>query len=74
MVAAGNEEASMLRDGNGSGRVSRRTLAKAAAGAAALGFAGPALARRAGAQETTLTVWDSWTRDVDSALIEQLNQ
>ncbi len=64
----------MLRDGFGNGRISRRTLAKAAAGAAAIGVASPAFARRAGAQETTLTVWDSWTRDVDSALIEQLNQ
>ncbi len=56
------------------GTHSRRTMLKATAGAAALGLAGarPA-ARRAAAQETTLTVWDNWTRDVDSAMIDKLN-
>ena len=55
------------------GTHSRRTMLKATAGAAALGLAGarPA-ARRAAAQETTLTVWDNWTRDVDSAMIDKL--
>jgi raffinose/stachyose/melibiose transport system substrate-binding protein len=55
--------------------ISRRTALKGAAALPLLGLAGSAGARRAGAQsETTLTVWDNWTRDVDNQMLESLNK
>lgn len=56
------------------GTHSRRTMLKATAGAAALGLAGARPStRRAAAQDKKLVVWDNWTRDVDSKMIEELN-
>ncbi|MCC6315166.1 MAG: extracellular solute-binding protein [Thermomicrobiales bacterium] len=57
------------------GRFSRRLVLKGAAGTMVLVGLAPVLAPGARAQEpVTLTVWDNWTRDVDDALIEQLDR
>ena len=56
--------------------VSRRTVLSGIGGAAGAAMASGLLlpARRAAAQDdVTLTVWDSWTRSVDSQVIETLN-
>lgn len=56
--------------------LSRRTLLKTTAAATAVAsIAGvaPGFVRPAAAQDAKLTIWDNWTRDVDSAVIEALN-